>query len=196
MADKKNQKSGNDIGEIVVTAKQLGEILGVGDRMVRNLAEEGIVTKNSRGKYKLFESTKNYITLLKAQASGKGSIASGTGEYIDLDAERAKHERLKMQITEIKLLLIKGQVHKAEDVAAVITDMFTRIKSKLSAIPSKYARKLEGKKRGQIQELLTDEINNVLLELSAYDPADFYSDEHIEIDGEKLEALGINVNEN
>ena len=79
--------------------------------------------------------------------------------------------------------------------AAVMTDIFTKIKSKLEAIPAKLARRLEGKKRTEIQRILSDEIQNTLLELSSYDPADFYSDEHIEIDGDKLTALGIVENE-
>ena len=181
----------SSLTDIVVTAKQLGTVFGVGDSMVRRLAEQGIAVRQSNGKYLLFESTKNYIVLLKAQAAGKKVKDEVSGEELDLDQERALHEHTKRQITEIKLALIKGETHKAEDVAAVMTDIFTKIKSKLEAMPSKMARRLENKKRTQIQEALTEEIRNVLLELSSYDPADFYSDEHIEIDGDKLSALGI-----
>ena len=192
MADKKEKKSGNSmISDITVTSRQLGELLGISDRMVRNLAEEGIAIKNERGKYLLFESTKNYITLLKAQRNGLQGVMPSEDEEYDLRKEQAEHEHIKKQITEIKLLLVKGQVHKAEDVAAVMTDIFAKIKSKLEAMPAKLARKLEKKNRTQIQKILRDEISNALLELSSYDPADFYSDEHIEIDGEKLSALGI-----
>jgi len=192
MASRNGQKNGKStISDMPVTAKQLGELLGVGERMVRHLAEEGITVRQSTGKYLLWESTHNYISLLKAQRNGlNGGISSEDTEY-DLREEQAAHEHLKKQITEIKLLLVKGQVHKAEDVAAVMTDIFAKIKSKLEAMPAKLARKLEGKDRTHIQQILKDEINNALLELSSYDPADFYSDEHIEIDGEKLSALGI-----
>ncbi len=192
MAAKKETKNGNStISDITVTAKQLGELLGVGDRMVRMLADDGIVTRKSTGRYLLFESTKNYITLLKAQRNGLQGVMPSDSESFDLREEQAEHEHIKKQITEIKLLLVKGQVHKAEDVAAVMTDIFAKIKSKLEAMPSKLARKLEKKNRTQIQGILREEISNALLELSSYDPADFYSDEHIEIDGEKLSALGI-----
>lgn len=192
MATKKGQKNGNGaISDIPVTAKQLGELLGVGERMVRHLAEEGVAIRQSTGKYLLLESAHNYISLLKAQKNGlNGGIRSEDTEY-DLREEQAAHEHLKKQITEIKLMLVKGQVHKAEDVASVMTDIFAKIKSKLEAMPAKLARKLEGKGRTQIQQVLKDEVSNALLELSSYNPADFYSDEHIEIDGEKLNALGI-----
>ncbi len=192
MTAKKTTKNGNrGITDTIITAKQLGDLFGVRDRMVRTLAEQGIAVRESNGKYRLFESTKNYIVLLKAQAAGKRVQDDATGEVLDLEQERALHEHTKRQITEIKLALIKGQTHKAEDVAAVMTDIFAKIKSKLEAMPTKMARRLENKKRTQIQAILTEEVRNVLLELSSYDPADFYSDEHIEIDGDKLAALGI-----
>lgn len=196
MAVKKSTKNGNRaITDTVVTAKQLGDLFGVGDRMVRNLAEQGIAKKQSNGKYLLFESTKNYIVLLKAQAAGKRVQDDTSGETLDLDQERALHEHTKRQITQIKLALIKGETHKAEDVAAVMTDIFAKIKSKLEAMPTKMARRLENKKRTQIQAALADEVRNVLIELSSYDPQDFYSDEHIEIDTDRLAALGITGNE-
>lgn len=196
MAVKKSAKNGNRaITDTVVTAKQLGDLFGVGDRMVRNLAEQGIAKKQSNGKYLLFESTKNYIVLLKAQAAGKRVQDDTSGETLDLDQERALHEHTKRQITQIKLALIKGETHKAEDVAAVMTDIFAKIKSKLEAMPTKMARRLENKKRTQIQAALADEVRNVLIELSSYDPQDFYSDEHIEIDTDRLAALGITGNE-
>ena len=196
MAVKKSTKNGNRaITDTVVTAKQLGDLFGVGDRMVRNLAEQGIAKKQSNGKYLLFESTKNYIVLLKAQAAGKRVQDDTSGETLDPDQERALHEHTKRQITQIKLALIKGETHKAEDVAAVMTDIFAKIKSKLEAMPTKMARRLENKKRTQIQAALADEVRNVLIELSSYDPQDFYSDEYIEIDTDRLAALGITGNE-
>ena len=99
--------------------------------------------------------------------------------------------KIKRQITEIKLQLIKGQVHKAEDVEAVMTDMFTKFRSKMTALPSKLAKKLEGKQRAEIQRILKEEIDNALVELSNYNAADFYSDEHIDISGDGLNMLGV-----
>ena len=52
-------------------------------------------------------------------------------QELNYDEEHAKHEHVKTQITEIKLKLIQGQVHKAEDVERVMTDMFEKFKSKI-----------------------------------------------------------------
>lgn len=182
-------KKENDFNEILVSSKTLESLFGLKDRSIRGLADKGIVKRDSHGKYLLWESAKSYITFLKVVNAGKDKESEGCREQIDLDEEKAQHERLKKQITEIKLQLIKGQVHKSEDVERVMTDMFAKFKSKIAALPAKLARRLEGKKRNEIQEILRKEIDNALIELAAYSPADFYSDEHIEIHNEDIEML-------
>jgi phage terminase Nu1 subunit (DNA packaging protein) len=182
--------------DLVVSSKTLEALFGVADRTIRDLADKGIVKRDSHGKYLFWNSAKGYITALKVANAGKNNAKTEDDEdLIDLDTERAQHERLKKEITEIKLLLIKGKVHKAEDVEAVMTDMFEKFKSKMTALPSKLAKKLEGKSRIQIQQILKKEIDNALVELASYNPADFYSDEHIDISGEALGSLGVDERE-
>jgi hypothetical protein len=61
----------------------------------------------------------------------------------------------------------------------------------MEAIPTKLARRLEGKSRVEIQKLLKQEVRNALTELSTYNPSDFYSDENISVDSSALSALGV-----
>lgn len=186
------KKETPNLEEIIVSSKTLEALLGVKDRTIRDLAEKGIIKRDSKGRYLFWESAKGYITALKLANAGKSTQKTDDdGESLDLDEEKAMHEHLKRQITEIKLQLIKGQVHKAEDVEAVMTDMFEKFKSKMTALPSKLAKKLEGKSRTEIQKILKLEIDNALVELASYNPADFYSDEHIEISNEALGSLGV-----
>lgn len=185
-------KETEEFEKLTVSSKTLEALFGLKDRTIRDLADKGIITRDSHGRYLFWNSAKGYITALKVANAGKSAqkdVEDSTAE-LDLDEEKAQHEHIKRQITEIKLQLIKGQVHKAEDVEAVMTDMFAKFKSKLTAIPSKLAKKLEGKSRTEIQRILKAEIDNALVELAAYNAADFYSDEHIEISGEALSSLG------
>ncbi|MCX4271888.1 MAG: hypothetical protein OSJ71_06465 [Acetatifactor sp.] len=184
-------KKEQEFNEILVSSKVLESLFSLKDRSIRDLADKGIVKRDSHGKYLLWESAKSYITFLKVINAGKNNRSSVAedGESIDLEEEKAQHERLKRQITEIKLQLIRGQTHKSEDVERVMTDMFARFKSKMAALPAKLARRLENKKRSDIQSILRKEIDSALIELAAYSPADFYSDEHIEIRNEDLETL-------
>ena len=68
--------------------------------------------------------------------------------------------------------------------------MFEKFKSKISAIPSKMAKKLEGKTRTEIQTMLQEEMDAALTELSDYNPSDFYSDEHIDVPADVTSVLG------
>lgn len=184
-------KNDADLTEIVVASKVLESLFGLKDRTIRDLADKGIVKRDSHGKYLLWNSAKGYITALKAINAGKNGIKTEDDEQdLDYDREHAAHERVKRQISEIRLQLIKGQVHKAEDVERVMTDMFEKFKSKMNAIPSKMAKKLEGKSRIEIQTILREEIDGALIELSNYNPQDFYSDEHIEVPADAINALG------
>lgn len=181
-----------DFETLLVSSKVLETLFGVKDRTIRDMADKGIIKRDSHGRYLFWNSTKNYITALKVANAEKNSFTAESKETgLDLDEEKAQHERLKRQITEIKLQLIKGQVHKAEDVEAVMTDMFARFKSKVTALPSKLAKKLEGKSRTEIQRILKIDIDNALVELADYNPADFYSDEHIEISGDDVSSLEV-----
>lgn len=169
-----------DIASVAVSAKVMAELLGVGTRQIRNLAEEGILMRSAHGKYLLCESVKNYIITLKLSKAGEK--IQTMPDNLNLDEEKAKHEHLKCCITEIKLKLISGKVHRSEDVQRVVTDMLVRLRSKLVALPAKMAGKLAGRTREEIQELLKNEISGALQELSDYNPADYYSDEHIDIE--------------
>lgn len=188
MAD---MKKVDDISMVSVSSKVLEEILGVGDRQVRNLAEEGILVRNSHGRYLLLKSVKNYILNLKIARAGEKVTSDFEESGLDWDSEKAKHEHLKAMITEVKLQLIKGQVHKSEDVGAVITNMFTNFRSKMRAVPYKLAPKLEGKTKIEISKILREEIDFALQELADYNPSDYYSEEYINTDENDLFTITV-----
>lgn len=176
----------DDISTVTVSSKVLAEITGMSDRHVRNFADEGIFVRNSHGRYLLMKSLKNYIINLKVAKAGEKVISDfGKGE-LDLENEKAHHEHLKAMVTEIRLQLIKGQVHKSEDVGAVITNMFTKFRSKMTAMPYKLAPKLEGKSRAEIADILKEEINFALSELADYKPSDYYPPEYIDTSEDSL----------
>lgn len=187
-------KGMEELNDILVTSKVLEALFGVADRTIRYLADNGIVKRDSHGKYLLMDSAKSYITTLKVGNTAKVRTDDAK-EELSLYTEKALHEHAKRQITEIKRQLIEGQVHKSEDVEAVMTDMFIKFREKMTAMPAKLARKLEGKDKLEIQKILRKEIGSALNELADYNPADFYSDEHIEVSNESIRELGVEANE-
>jgi hypothetical protein len=75
---------------------------------------------------------------------------------------------------ELRLKVIKGKLHRAEDVEFLMTQRDTAIKAQFLAIPSRTARLLVGKTDYQeIYNLLMAEVLAVLENLSGYDPRAF-----------------------
>lgn len=181
--------SKNDDTEIVVNAKILAKVLGVGVRHITNLHQQGICVKNASGRYLLIPSVQNYITRLRVEAAASKNIQSDDdGEQLedleveDINTEKAKHEHAKRQITELKLQLMRGQVYEESKIRMVMNDMLTNFRQKMQSIPAKLSTKVEGKGAGEINQILTDEVNEVLMELSDYNPESFVSDTYVEED--------------
>ena len=167
-----------DIDSTTVSAAVLGNIFSVTDRRIRQMAEEGIIVRAAKGRYKLVESLKNYTLALKLAAEG-ANTDDPDGE-INIDEEKALHERIKRHISELKLQVMKGDLHKAEDVERVMMDMLAAFKTRLMNIPSKVAPALENRDAAYIKDRLTKEVIEALNELKDYDPKAFYSDEYVE----------------
>ncbi|MFA9464057.1 MAG: hypothetical protein ACERKN_07160 [Velocimicrobium sp.] len=173
----------DEIDSITVSAKVLSKMLRVSERMVRYLAQDGIMVKTSSGRYKLEESISNYVANLRVNNDLKKDKTQ-LEDDLDLNTEKALHERVKRHITDLKYGLMKGNVHKSEDVEAVMIDMLTNFKTKMTALPSKLTPMILDKDKAQIQMILSEEIYEALREISGYNAADFYGKEYIDSDEE------------
>lgn len=170
-----------DISAITVNSATLEKILQVSDRRIRQLAEENIIVRVSKGRYRLMESISNYILTLKVSMEA-GNSQSVDGE-LNLDEEKAIHERVKRHISELKLKTMQGELHKSEDVERVMTDMLVSIKSKLLSMPSKLSPMLVSRTDIDfIKRTINSEVLEVLNELKDYNAKDFYDDEYVDIE--------------
>ncbi len=181
-----NSKKINDVSAITVSSKVLSEIIGVSDRRVRQLGEEGVFVRAAKGRYKLAESVKNYILTLKL-ANDSNNIPIEDDE-LDLEQEKAKKERVNRLIAELKLAKMKGEVHSSKDVENVMTDMLSSFKSRLMNLPAKVSPILTQRDTGFINDYMTNEILSILTELKDYNPEDFYSNDYIDVNGELEEG--------
>ena len=68
-----------------------------------------IIERVAKGRYNLVDSLKNYILALKVAAEGSGIDALDSD--INIDEEKALHERVKRHISELKLRTMKGELH-------------------------------------------------------------------------------------
>jgi phage terminase Nu1 subunit (DNA packaging protein) len=160
-----------------VTTAQLAKIIGKTTRWVNELTRNKVFVQSARGKYLLAESVQRYIQHLQERAERESEV--------DYHKEKAIHERAKRQRAELDLALMRGEMHKSEDVELVLNDMIAAFRSKMLALPSKIAPQLVGRTEiPVILDMLTREVTEALSELSEYDPQTFLSvsDDYVEVD--------------
>lgn len=171
-----NSITTKDISAITVNSSNLEKIIGVSDRRIRQLAEEGIVVRAAHGRYKLMDSITNYILNLKVAMEADGT-RTPDGE-LNLEEEKAIHERVKRHISELKLQVMKGDLHKSEDVECIMTDMLVSVRTKLLSMPAKLAPLLVARNDiDYIRKAINREVLEALNELKDYNPKDFRSNE-------------------
>ncbi|PWK16074.1 hypothetical protein [Tumebacillus permanentifrigoris] len=167
-------------GESEVSTSELAKILGKTARWINELTREGVLVQTGRGKYPLAESVQRYVEHLKKQYEEVGGI--------DYAFEKAAHERAKREKAEIELAAMRGQMHRGEDIAAVMNDMVGGFRAKMLGLPSKVAPQLVGKTETPvILAILTQEVHDSLSELSDYDPRTFLaaSEDYVEVDDDE-----------
>ena len=155
----------------------LAEALEITPQRITQLIKTGVVirAKGNKGAVLLFESLKNYLAR-KAE----------NGESVDLREERARHEKIKREITELKLRKLSGSVYDAKTVELAMIEQNVTLRTKLLGIPVKLAPQLEGKNKGEMYAIMTKEIEEALMELSEYKP---------ELFSEEVENNGVDDNE-
>lgn len=126
------------------------------------VARRKVIAEVRPGLYDLIDTNHRYINYLRKR-NPEGD------ETIDYNTERAKLVRAKRKNEEYELQLKENQLHAAEDIEAVMTDMLVNFKSRLMAIPSKLAPVLCKKTdKAEIFALLKDHIDEALMELSDF----------------------------
>lgn len=172
-------KVSGSIREMTVTQRQLAEALGVTPARVNHLIKDDIVvrdTKNAGGAVYLYESIKRYW-------SGKKEQAPDIAAELNLTLEKARHEKTKREIAELRLAKMEKQVYDAKTVELVVTEMLSNLRTQLLGLPSKLAPQMDGMSKEEIYDTMTREIEEKLSELSEYNP-DLFTAEEIEEDDE------------
>jgi len=172
---------------VVVSTAEISEILGLSDRRIRQLEKEDALVKINRGKYDLKASVQRYIEYIKAQAEK-------TEEELDLTKEKTLLTRANRQKVELELQIMRGELHRSEDVRRVMNNMLGAFRARVLAIPSKTAPQLLSQTDlAVVQDIIKKEVYEALQELSEYDPHVFYAQSKdklaIDIEEEDNEAV-------
>ncbi|MBQ9229068.1 MAG: hypothetical protein IJ680_01260 [Paludibacteraceae bacterium] len=169
----------NKAKQNLVDSKTIAMIFDMGVRNVQLLAQEGTITaikKGNANKYDLLPTIKQYIKYLKEKANGRQeSSKDAEQESIKLKAE-ADLKRSKADMAELQLKELRGEMHRSEDVEAVMTDLIYTIRSMLTALPGRLAVDVAGAATpAEASEIIRAEVYKVLEELAGYkyDPEEY-----------------------
>lgn len=160
----KTEKPFQVAGEIrlmAVTQKQIAGTLKLSPARINELCDEKIIVRDEmarNGQVLLFDSLKNYFLSKKS-----------TDEGVNYWQEKARHEKAKRELAELKLQKERGEVYDAAEYEATLLEALTAFKMKLTGLGHKLARQLEGKSAAEICDIIDAEIDIALKELSGDD---------------------------
>ena len=160
--------SGN-IKEITVTQTALARALNLTPARVNQLIQEEIVRRDEKdpsGGVFLFQSVVNYLQSKQAK--------SDEANYF---LEKARHEKVKRQIAELKLAREEGRLYEATTVEAVMIEQLVGLRTHLLSLGMKLAAQLVGKNASEISDIINREIEERLSELSSYKPELFKNED-------------------
>ncbi len=138
------------------TSKVVADWLGLSERRVRQLRDEGIITEARPGLYDLKATVSKYITFL------------GGSSRENLNAERTKLTAEKRKAAEMENDLRRRVLLHTEEIEAAMKTVFLNIRSRMLTIPAKLSPVLEGKNgdRDAIYSELDNAIREALEDLS------------------------------
>lgn len=171
MTNKKDEKT-------LIDTAFLADLFDLTERRIQQLSTEPdpVLTTIKKGKnnyYDLIPAIKKYIAYLKDLINGKSAKQEHlTKEGARLDAE-IRYKNTKAETAELQLKELSGQMHRSEDVEAVVSELVFAIRGMLVSIPNRCSADLaDMEDANEISQLLSEEINQVLEQLSLfqYDP--------------------------
>lgn len=177
-----------DVSTLICSAGVLADMLGIKQTTVRHLASSGVMPRVTNGRYKMRDCVHNYVMQLRIQS--KNPESGSTDEKPELRDMQAKHEAVKLQMSEMQLKLMQGKLHRSEDVERVMTNMFASMRAKLLSLPSRVApRVAETSDPTEVMTILQADIYDTLRELAEYTPEMFYGDDLLlDDDGNLIET--------
>jgi phage terminase Nu1 subunit (DNA packaging protein) len=158
------------------TTTQLAKIILLSERRVQQLVRAGVLRHaydeddghELRGRFHAIPNIQNYIRYLREELGSEDVT-----ETRFLDA-RSRRMAAMASAEELRLDVLRGKLHRAEDVEFFMSNRDSAIRARILAISSRITRILVGKTDPvEIRAIIDAETLAVLDELAAYDPTQF-----------------------
>lgn len=158
----------------MVSSGELAKVLGKSERTIQMLAKAGSITyEKSKNKnlYNLYTVVQEYIeSLTKRELQEVSSIEEAKTR------EEVRYKRAKADMMELELKELDGQMHSAEDVESMTTELVLAVRSALLSLPGRLGVDVaEITSAAECSEVIKRAICEILEDLSrySYDPEEY-----------------------
>ena len=130
---------------MLYTSKAVGEWLGITDRQVRNLRDQGVLSEVRPGVFDMKVCVRQYLNFKIGNKDDQARLV----------AARAEREEAQ------------GDLHRTEDVERALKTIFANFKNRLETIPTKYASTMaQLTDPAEAHDILQKAVQEALVELS------------------------------
>ena len=152
--------------ETEVNASSLACVLGVTGRYIRQLVEDGVLTKNGSGGFNLAESVRAFFKAAeKDKESEEDRKIERTKRAADALLRKSKADIAKLEADELR-----GKMHRQEDVEALVGDMIFAMRSAWLAFPGRVAVDVAAEQTpAECSAIMQREVRKVMRELANYE---------------------------
>lgn len=121
--------------ETEVSTSELAMVLGITARRVQQMTQDGTISTEKRGKFRLSDAVQQYIQFLSKRGASEEDMKldrSRRAADVTLKASKAK-------IASLEANELAGKMHRSEDVAALTEDFIYTVRNALMALPGRLA---------------------------------------------------------
>ena len=167
---------------VYLTKKDLADAAGYSYRQLQNIDNampdnKKLFKKGEGGKYDLAFFVQAWVAYNVDQELG--------GDSEDLDAVKARHERIKTKKTKLEVRRMEGRLVDVQDVRRLWSDIANTVKQSLLHLPSTIAPMVQGMDNIEvINNIIYGEISNALNALADTPLPDYAADDDGEDDTE------------
>lgn len=158
----------------MVSSGELAKVLGKSDRTIQMLAKAGTITcekVRNKNQYNLYTVVQEYIeNLTKRDMPEASSLEEAKVQ------EEVRYKRAKADMMELELQELDGQMHSADDVESMTTDLVLAIRSALLSLPGRLGVDIAAaESAAEASELIKKAVYEILDDLSKYqyDPEEY-----------------------
>lgn len=150
---------------------EICEALDLTPQRVNQLAKEGVLPREGRGKYDLVACLRAYVRYLQNAVQSKASMTED-GEVVTTKNAKAQLTQYQAEIKKLELAQRRGSVIAIADHESILSTLIIEAKAGMNAIPARVAPKVLGvESRLMVQAIIDAEVKAVLVQLAKRTPA-------------------------